>query len=95
MADTEVKPLVVTVLGNSEGELCRGGWGPRRSSAETTEFTRAYLGRLYGDRVRIEYLDAARPALPSRSLSRDSRHIRPHRHPCPWGSPPCPRALPP
>lgn len=29
---------------------------------ETTEFTRAYLEHLYGDRVRVEYLAAARPA---------------------------------
>ena len=58
----EIKSRVnVTVLGNSEGEICRSGWGPRRSSEETTEITRGLLGRLYGDQVSIEYYDTAKP----------------------------------
>ena len=52
--------VIVTVLGNSEGEICRGGWGPRRSSEETTEITKGLLGRLYGDQVIIEYYDMAK-----------------------------------
>ena len=55
---TQVK---VVVLGNSESEICRGGWGPRRSSEETTEITKGLLDRLYGDAVSIEYYDMSIP----------------------------------
>ena len=52
--------VVVLVLGNSESEVCRCGWGPRRSSEETTEITKGLLERLYGDQVSIEYYDMAK-----------------------------------
>ena len=59
---TSQTPIQVTVVDNSQSEKCEGRCGLDFSSPATVEFVTEHLNKLYGDSVKLEYLDLADPS---------------------------------
>ena len=57
--------IKVTVFDNSQDEKCQGRCGIDFSSLGTAESVAEHLKKLYGEAVRLEYLDLADPSVSS------------------------------